>query len=140
MSHPHWGVAFNWNRFQIEPLLQLARHLGAQLPDGLKMEGTLDGAIGYSEQGSWQGQLAFRDAAVTIPDSPPVRFEQATLLFDGAHVRLPAALARTSGDDLARIEAAYELATRQLELEHRDGFHEGRRSANASGAGGGADP
>lgn len=116
LSHPHWGVAFNWNRFQIEPLLQLARHLGAQLPNGLRMEGTLDGAIGFSEQGSWQGQLAFRDAAVTIPDSAPIRFEQATLLFDGAHVRLPAALARTSGDDLARIEAAYELATGSFDL------------------------
>jgi len=116
LSHPHWGVAFNWNRFQIEPLLQLARHLGAQFPDGLRMEGTLDGAIGYSEQGSWQGQLAFRDAAVTIPDSAPIRFEQAALLFDGVHVRLPEAVARTSGDDLARIEAAYEIANGGFDL------------------------
>ena len=111
LSHPHWGMGFNWNRFQIEPLLQLARHLGAQLPEGLRVEGTLDGAIGYSEQGSWQGELAFQDAAVTIPDSAPIRFEQAALLFDGTHVRLPPAVARTSGDDLARIEASYELAT-----------------------------
>ena len=51
LSRPHWGVGFRWNRFRIEPLLQLARHLGARLPDGLKMAGTLDGAIGYSEQG-----------------------------------------------------------------------------------------
>lgn len=116
LSHPHWGVAFQWNRFQVEPLLQLARRLGAQFPDGLRMEGTLDGAIGYSEQGSWQGELAFQDAAVTIPDSAPIRFEQATLLFDGTHVHLPAAVARTSGDDLARIEAAYELATGAVDL------------------------
>ena len=116
LSRPHWGVAFNWNRFRVEPLLQLARHLGAQLPDGLKMDGTIDGAIGYSEQGSWQGQLVFQDAAVAIPDSPPVRFEQAQLLFDGSHVRLPAAVARTSGDDLARIEAEYELNNGALAL------------------------
>jgi hypothetical protein len=116
LSHPHWGLGLNWNRFQIEPLLQLARHLGAQLPDGLKMAGTLDGAIGYTEQGNWQGQLAFQDAAVTIPNSPPVRFEQATLLFDGGNIRLPAAVARTTGDDLARIEAAYALATGELKL------------------------
>lgn len=116
LSHPHWGLGLNWNRFQIEPLLQLARHLGAQLPDGLKMAGTLDGVIGYAEQGSWQGQLAFQDAAVTIPNSPPVRFEQATLLFDGGHVRLPAAVALTTGDDLARIEAAYALVTGELKL------------------------
>ena len=116
LSRPHWGVAFYWNRFQIEPLLQLARHLGAQLPEGLRMEGTLDGAISYSEQESWQGQLAFRDAAVTIPMSAPVRFEQAQLLFDGAHVQLPRAVARTSGDDLARIEADYELASGAFDL------------------------
>ena len=116
LSRPHWGVAFNWNRFRVEPLLQLARHLGAQLPDGLKMDGTIDGAIGFSEQGSWQGQLVFQDAAVAIPDSPPVRFEQAQLLFDGSHVRLPAAVARTAGDDLARIEAEYELNSGALAL------------------------
>ncbi len=116
LSHPHWGLGLNWNRFQIEPLLQLARHLGARLPDGLRMAGTLDGVIGYTEQGNWQGQLAFQDAAVTIPNSPPVRFEQATLLFDGGSVRLPAAVARTTGDDLARIEAAYALATGDIKL------------------------
>jgi hypothetical protein len=116
LSRPHWGVGFRWNRFRIEPLLQLARHLGARLPDGLKMGGTLDGAIGYSEQGSWQGQLAFQDAAVTIPQSPPVQFEQAKLLFDGSHVRLPPALARTAGDELVRIEAEYGLSTGALDL------------------------
>lgn len=116
LSRPHWGVAFNWNRFQVEPLLTLARHLGAQLPEGLRVAGTIDGAIGYSEQESWQGQVAFRDAAVTIPDSAPVNFEQATLLFDGAHIRLPKAVVRTSGDDLAQIEATYELATGGFDL------------------------
>jgi hypothetical protein len=116
LSRPHWGVSLNWNRFRVEPLLQLARHLGARLPDGLKMEGSLDGAIGYSGRGNWQGQLAFQDAAVTIPDSAPVRFERAKLLFEGGHVRLPEALARTSADDLARIEAEYDLDTGALGL------------------------
>ena len=116
LSRPHWGVAFNWNRFRVEPLLQLARHLGAQLPEGLKMEGTLDGAIGYAHPGRWQGQLAFQDAAIAIPDSPPVRFEQAELLFDGSHMRLPAAVARTSENDLARLEGEYDLDSGALDL------------------------
>ena len=117
LSRAHWGVGLNWNRFRLEPLLQLARHLGAAVPAGLKMQGTLDGAIGYSEQGTWQGNLAFQDAAVTIPDSPPVRFEQAELLFDGGQVRLPTAVARTSADDLARLQGIYDLNTGALELE-----------------------
>lgn len=116
LSHPHWGLGLDWNHFQIEPLLQLARHLGAQFPDGLQMAGSLDGAIGYTEQGRWQGQLAFQDAAVTIPNSPPVRFEQAALLFDGSHIQLPPAVVRTSGDDLAQIEGAYAMSTGEFKL------------------------
>ncbi|HXI41248.1 MAG TPA: hypothetical protein VNH83_14790 [Bryobacteraceae bacterium] len=116
LSRPHWGMSLNWNRFGVEPLLQLARHLGARLPDGLKLEGSLDGAIGYSGQGTWQGQLAFQDAAVTIPDSAPIRFEQAKLLFEGGHVHLSEALARTQADDLARIEAEYDPRTGALDL------------------------
>jgi hypothetical protein len=116
LSRPHWGVAFNWNHFRVEPLLQLARHLGVQLPEGLKMKGTLDGAIGYSQPGRWQGQLAFQDAAVTIPGSPPVRFEQAMLLFDGSHVQLPQAVARTSENERARLEGGYELDNGTLDL------------------------
>ncbi len=116
LSRPHWGVAFNWNRFSLEPLLQLVRHLGAPVPAGLKMAGTLDGAVGYSEPGGWQGQLAFSDAAFTLSDSPPLRFEQAKLLFDAGHIHVPAAVARTSGGDLARLEADYQLQSGALNL------------------------
>src|SRR5579872_1261088 len=116
LSHPHWGVGFNWNRFRVEPLLLLARHLGAPLPEGLKMEGSIDGAIGYSEQGRWQGQIAFQNAAVTIPGSSPVRFEQAAFLFDGSHVRLPLAVVRTATDDQAGLEAEYDMDTGALAL------------------------
>ena len=63
LSQPHWAVAVNWNRFPVAPLMDLATHMGAQFPPKLKLSGTIDGAIGYSGQGSLQGQLAFHDAA-----------------------------------------------------------------------------
>src|SRR6266511_1645970 len=51
LSQPHWGVSLNWNRFPAAPLLELTRHMGAPLPPGLKLAGTVDGALGYSGQG-----------------------------------------------------------------------------------------
>ncbi len=68
--------------------MELARHMGAQFPPKLQLGGTMDGAIGYSGAGSLQGELAFHDTALTIPDSPPVRFDQADVVFDHGHVRL----------------------------------------------------
>jgi hypothetical protein len=116
LSQPRWAVAVNWNQFPCEPLMQLARDMGAQLPPKLHLGGTVDGAIGYSGQGSFQGTLGFHDAAVTIPDSPPVRFEHAYLVTDHSHVRLSPAEVRSGEDDRAEIEADYAIDSDTLDL------------------------
>lgn len=116
LTQPHWAVAANWNHFPVEPIMELARHMGMQLPPKLRLSGSMDGAIGYSGRGSFQGQLAFHDAALTIPDSPPVRFEQAHLIFDHGHAHLSPAVVKMSGEDQARIEADYALDDEKLDL------------------------
>jgi hypothetical protein len=116
LSRPHWAVAVNWNRFAVEPLMQLATDMGAQFPDRLKLAGTMDGAIGYSGAGSFQGALGFHNTSVTIPDSPPVGFEQAYVVFDHGHVRLSPAVVRTSNQDSAEIEADYQMEQGTLDL------------------------
>ena len=115
LSRPRWAVNANWNRFPVAPILELARHMGAQLPPKLQIAGVMDGAIGYAE-GNLQGQVAFRDASLTIPDSPPMRFEQAGIVFDGGHIRLAPALVRTSDQDQAQLEADYAVGEGTLDL------------------------
>ena len=116
LSQPHWAMAVNWNRFPVEPLMELAAHMGAEFPPKLKLSGTMDGAIGYSGAGSFQGQLAFHDTALTIPDSPPISFERAYLIADHGHIRLSPARVRTTEQDLAEIEADYALDSQTLSL------------------------
>jgi hypothetical protein len=107
LSQPRWAVSANWNRFPAAPILELARHMGVQLPPKLALSGTLDGAIGYSGEKGFQGELAFQDTALTIPDSPPVRFDKATLVVDRGHAHLTPSVVRTASGDEAQIEADY---------------------------------
>jgi len=116
LSRPRWAVTVNWNQFPVAPLLELARHMGAQFPPKLKLSGSMDGAIGYSGQGSFQGELAFHDTAVTIPDSPPVRFDQARMVVDHGHVRLSPAVVHTAEQEQAQIEADYAMDEETLDL------------------------
>jgi hypothetical protein len=116
LSQPRWAVTVSWNQFPLAPLMELARHMGAQFPPKLRLSGSMDGAIGYSGQGSFQGELAFHDTAVTIPDSPPVRFEQAHMVVDHGHVRLSPAVVRTADQDQAQIEADYAMDGETLDL------------------------
>ena len=116
LSQPRWNLAVDWNRFPVAPLMELAGHMGVQFPPGLKLSGTIDGALNYSEQAVFEGQLAFHDAALTIPGSPPVRFENAYLIVDHGLARLSPALAHTAGGEEARIEADYDMGGEALDL------------------------
>ena len=116
LSQPRWAIDMNWNRFSVEPLMELATHMGAQFPPGLSLRGTIDGSIGYSWEGNIEGQLAFHDAGLTIPDSPPVRFEQANVIFDHGHVRLAPAVVHTADQDQAEIQADYAMNEQTLDL------------------------
>jgi hypothetical protein len=106
LAQPRWAASLSWNRFPLGPLLELARHMGLDVPPKLELEGAVDGAIGYSGAGL-QGQLALHDAAVTIPDAPPLELDQASIVLDGGHARLAPAVVRTAGQDEAQIEADY---------------------------------
>lgn len=116
LSQPRWAVSVNWNHFPVAPIMELARHMGAQFPPKLQLTGAMDGAIGYSGQGSLQGALAFHDTALAIPDSPPVRFEQAHIILEHGHARLSPALVRGGENDEARIQADYAFDTHTLDL------------------------
>ena len=115
LSQPRWAISPTFNNFPVAPLVELARHMGAQFPPRLEIAGVMDGAVSYSA-GSLQGRVAFRNASVTIPDSPPMRFEQAGIVFDGGHIRLAPALVRTSEQDQAQLEADYDMGGQTLDL------------------------
>jgi hypothetical protein len=116
LSQPRWGVALNWNRFPAGPVLDLARHMGADLPPNLNMTGSLDGVLGYTGQGSLQGVLDFHDASIAMPDSPPIHSQQARLIFNGGHARLAPVQVRTAQDETAQLEADYDWTQQSLDL------------------------
>ena len=115
LTQPRWGVLVSGSRFPLAPLMEVARHMGAEIPPKLQLAGSADGQIGYSGDGGLQGELAFHDAAMTIPDSPPLKIDQAYVVIGDGHVRLSPTLVGTA-DDQARIEADYAMDSEVLDL------------------------
>ena len=72
---------------------------------------------GYSGEGGFQESASFfTGAALTIPDSPPVRFDQASIILDHGHVQLAPALVHTADQDQAEIQADYAMNEQTLDL------------------------
>ncbi|MEO7649117.1 MAG: hypothetical protein ABIZ80_01495, partial [Bryobacteraceae bacterium] len=121
LSHPRWGLGLTWNQFPAEPLLPVARHMGAAIPAGWTLSGTLDGAVSWSADSALQGQVALQDAVVAFPDSPQIRCDRAGIVFQGNRVHLNSALVRTAGpaskaESEATLEADYGWAGGELDL------------------------
>jgi hypothetical protein len=116
LIEPRWALGLTWNRFPAEPLVAIARHMGAPLPPDVKLAGTLEGAVSWSGWENLQGQIAFHDAAVAFPNSPPVEFDEAKVLFDGDRIHLEPALARAAESE-ASLEADYRLTSQEFQLD-----------------------
>jgi hypothetical protein len=116
LSRPRWAATFTWNRFPIRPVLQLAADMGAQLPAKLRIDGSIDGAIGYSNPGGLQGELVLHDTAFAMPDSEPLRLDQVHIMAGRGKLWLAPSVVRTAGDELAQVEAIYSMDDSSLDL------------------------
>ncbi len=120
-AEPRWGVNLTWKGFPAEPLAPLARHLGLTLPERIKLEGALDGALGYSGQGSLQGVVSFDKTAVTVADAAPLTVAKGQVTFDGDVIRLAAARVEAarleeSENDAVAVEAEYRWSSQDLSV------------------------
>jgi hypothetical protein len=115
-SRPKWGLAFTMKRFPVNPLIQLARHMGIALPEGVRLAGWVEGALGYTPAGGFQGEFGFQETRLDIPGTPPLSFEQARLLFDGSRVALLPAAVSTPDHQSVRLEGAWKWVTGDWEV------------------------
>jgi hypothetical protein len=115
LTQPRWKIATAWSDFSIAPLLDLARHMGVQIPSNLHAAGVLNGGVGYAD-GNLQGQLIIRNGSITIPNSPAMGFEQAEVVLDSSHIRLSPTTVHTPDQDEAQVEADYAVGDNTLDL------------------------
>ncbi len=94
-SRPAWSVLAQLNKAPVEDLLPFGRRMGLSLPQGLALNGTLEGFMGYSSDAGMAGRVAVRDATATLPDVPPLRASLVTASISGDRIHLDPAVLQT---------------------------------------------
>jgi hypothetical protein len=107
LTTPRWAVSLTFRDFSVVPLVALAKNLGIPMPDGLKITGQLEAALGYS--GKLEGQATLRKTSVNLPGAQPVQMEKAEVVITQGHaVMQPTRVAFGSGDE-ADLSASYTI-------------------------------
>lgn len=114
LVRPIWSALVRLNDAPAKDLVPLAKRMGIALPDGLSLEGTVDGAIGYSSQSGIQGGVLLKNLAASLPSGPPLRAANAIATISPECVHFDPIAIGTPFDGSLQIGGDYYPSTRHL--------------------------
>ena len=79
LSKPRWQAGARLNQVPLAALVEVARHMGAAVPEKLMAEGGVSGDLNYTEDIGLTGAVELRDAVLSLPDAAPLRASSATV-------------------------------------------------------------
>ena len=109
LSDPHWDAAAELKQVPVATALEIARHMGAALPEKLAAEGSLSGEVRYSEPDGFAGKVALQDASVTLPDGRPLRAASAAVVIDHQVMSLETSTVNVGENESADVEGSFSL-------------------------------
>jgi AsmA protein len=122
LSSVVWDASAEIRRAPVETLMEIARHMGAPVPEGITATGDLSGSLRYDPEQGLAGRVELGEATFALPGAEPVRAASAVVgIADGA-VRLERTSVHAGDGQSADVEVRYSLAgsaVRPGELDFR---------------------
>jgi hypothetical protein len=85
LSSPQWEATAHLNQVPLSALVEIARHMGAAIPDKADAEGGVSGDVRYTQALGLAGRVELQDASLNLPDSAPLSSPSAVVAIgDGA--------------------------------------------------------
>ena len=117
LKTPTWEASADLQKIPLATLFEIGHHMGATLPENLKVAGSVSGTASYNQRNGLSGQLSLGEASLTLPDREPVTASEARVTIVGAAVRLAPTVVQIGEDQTAQIDGIVTLAEpRTLDL------------------------
>jgi hypothetical protein len=110
LRRPRWNAGVEFRDMPLATLLQVARHMGAMLPETLAVSGSVSGATAYDPERGLTGEMALHDAALQWEEGSPLRAEAAALALRAGTIQLAPATVRVEPNQTAVVEGQVALA------------------------------
>jgi hypothetical protein len=118
LSAPHWEAGAALDKLPVATVLEIARHMGAPVPEKFSAEGSLSGDVTYSESGGMAGKVALQDASVTLPDAKPLRATAAVVTIEDQVMSLEPSTVTLGESESADVEGSFSLeGSERLDLK-----------------------
>ncbi|MBV9759301.1 MAG: AsmA family protein [Acidobacteriaceae bacterium] len=114
LRRPSWSLLGRLTDAPAQNLLPLGRRMGLTLPQELSADGSVDGALSYSNHSGLEGGISIRHAQVTLPGVAPLRTEEAVASFFPGRIHVEPALVEAPSGGSLRVGGDYYFAPQRL--------------------------
>src|SRR6185369_16720978 len=108
LTTPQWEVSADFLDASLGSAVDMARKLGAPLPDKMTAEGVVSGTARYRNTEGLGGNLEVRDASVTVPDAAPLKIATATVFLKDKTLVAGPNTVQIGEQGAADVEATYQ--------------------------------
>ena len=116
LSTPRWSAELGLHDVPAGAAVEVARHMGVAIPESVQVEGKLNGEVGLTQPGDFQGQLAASDATVRIPGAPAMKFRSVEVVLEGTTVRVGPGIVESENGQTAELAAQYQFSDSSLNV------------------------
>jgi len=109
LAAPKWSGTLQFRDLPATVLVDAARRFGAVLPPDVKVDGKVEGQIGYASESGAGGQLTLESASVKFPEGGPAAIDSAQVRIANGSVVLAPSDIETPDGQSAQIEGEYAL-------------------------------
>lgn len=117
LSVPKWGAVLELKDAPVSAFVEVARHMGAPLPEGFAADGKVAGVIGYATPGGAQGQFTVRDSTLHLKDAPPLSVASAEFLIVAGRISMSPSTVTFAEGQTAEIQGTFDSAAISGDVE-----------------------
>ncbi len=110
LSAPQWDASAQLKQIPLGSLVDIARQMGAAIPDKLAGAGSVSGAVRFSAPAGLAGRVELQDASVTLPDARPLKAASAALEINGHTLAMEPATVLLAENESAEVEGSFDSA------------------------------
>lgn len=114
LRRPAWSILARLTDAPAKNLLPLGRRMGLALPQEVAIDGSVDGALSYSNLLGLEGGISIQHAELRAPGLPPLRTDQAAANFSPGRIHVDPALMETPAGGSLRAGGDYYFASQRL--------------------------
>ena len=125
LTSPQWRADMELKEAPLGTFVEVARHMGAAIPEKLTVHGSVSGAVCYQPEIGFSGSLRMQESEFSLPDLPLLKAETVPVVMDGQRVSFGPAEIDSDDNQTAQAEGSFtfgqaldvKITTRGLKTE-----------------------